>query len=160
MSAYQHSYICYLYYDATVCDGVFLACLWGRMPVFRAQEGNPASTYSPVSPLSQSRGLSVGTLCGTLCFSFHPVRHLGFWLVPCAVPWSSGGTSCQHIELPRVTSPRGNSPESPHDSLSKEVTRSPHTPWTASASSLWLGICCFWILDVCSPGQSQLTRLN
>ena len=37
-----------------------------REHVLRAQERNPASTYLAVSPLSQSCGLSVGTLCGTL----------------------------------------------------------------------------------------------
>ena len=133
-----------------------------REHVLRAQEGKPASTYLPVSPLSQSCGLSGGTLCGALTFSWYPVRYPDLRLVSCAVPWSSVDIPCQHIEVPRVTSHRRNSPgiilpESPHDSLSKELT---HTPWTASACSLWLGIHCSWILDLCSPGQSQLTRFN
>ena len=82
-----------------------------------------ARTFSWCPDFQLVPWISAGTLCGTLNFGWHPG---------------------QHNEVPRVTSHRRNSPllifpESPHDSLS----RSSHTPWTASASSLWLGIYCF-----------------
>ena len=63
-----------------------------REHVLRAQEGNPASTYLPVSPLSQSCGLSVGTRGGTQTFSWYPVRYPDFQLVPGAAPRLSVGT--------------------------------------------------------------------
>ena len=80
ISAYQRTYVCYLNYHATVCDGVPWLPL--REQVFSAQEGNPASTYLPISPLLQSCGISVGTLCGTLTFGWYLVRYLDLRLTP------------------------------------------------------------------------------
>ena len=90
-----------------------LACLWGsrsseqRKGASPASEGaglqsaggSPESTSLPVSPLGHAE---------LWAFSWFPVPP--YQLVPCAVPWWSVGTSCQHIEVTRVTSSRGNSP--------------------------------------------------
>ena len=133
-----------------------LSCNWlrrcvPRLPlreqVLREQDGNPASIYLPVSPLSESCGLSVSTLT----FGLYPVRYLDLRLTPRVSTLNSH--AWPHFEETRMES----------YCLSHLMThsrRNSHTPWTASASSLWLGIYWFWILDLCSPGQSQLTRLN
>ena len=106
-----------------------------------------APSWRPAYFCSDSCGLSVGTLT----FGWYPVWYLDLRLTPRVSTLNSH--AWPHLEGTCLESYR----------LSHLPTHSPtssHTPRTASASSLWFGIYCFWILDLCSPGQSQLTRLN
>ena len=91
-----------------------------REHVLGAQEGNPASTYLLVSPLSQSCGLSVGTLCGTLTFGWYTVRYLDLKLTPRVStlkshPWPHiEGTRLDSYCLSHLTT---HSPGAPHTHL-------------------------------------------
>ena len=104
--------------------------------VLRAQEGNLASTYLPVSPLSQSCGLSVNWYPVLYPdFSWYPVRYPDFSWCPDfqLLPWLSAGTLCGTLNF-------GWHPLSAHwcpprDLTSKELACT-HIPWVTSRLTL------------------------
>ena len=165
MSAYQPTLICYLNYHATVCDGVFLACLWGSMSSEHRRGTRQVHTYRFL-PCRRVVGfqlvpgavpvLSVGTRCGTRTISWYPVRYPDFG-------WYPGGTlnfgwhlrvstlkshAWPHIEGTRLYS----------YCLSLLTTQSPgaHSypgqPRRVVSDKEFFAFC---ILDLCSSGQSN-----
>ena len=93
-----------------------------REHVFSAQEGNSASTYLTVSPLSQGCGPSVGTKNCTLIFGFHPV--------------SANWTTTRDLTSRELITARDLFGNHLAWFLSRlTIQGAPNTPWTISATS-------------------------